>query len=81
MSNGILYLIPVLIWGSTWLAIKFQLGAVAPELSVAYRFALAASILLIYSSARRLQLKFNLRQHAFMALQGLFLFSLNYVLI
>ena len=32
---------PTAIWGSTWLAITFQLGAVAPEVSVAYRFALA----------------------------------------
>ena len=32
------------IWGSTWLAITFQLGVVAPELSVAYRFALASAI-------------------------------------
>jgi drug/metabolite transporter (DMT)-like permease len=81
MPNGILYLIPVLIWGSTWLAIKFQLGVVAPELSIAYRFALAASILLIYSAGRRLSLRFNIRQHAFMALQGLLLFSLNYFLV
>lgn len=81
MSNGILYLIPVLIWGSTWLAIKFQLGVVAPELSIAYRFGLAASILLIYSAVRRLPLAFSLRQHAYIALQGLLLFSINYLLV
>ena len=37
-----LFLIPTLIWGSTWLAITFQLGIVAPEVSVCYRFALAS---------------------------------------
>ena len=36
-----LYLTTVLIWGSTWLAIKFQLGVVAPEVSLVYRFAIA----------------------------------------
>ena len=41
MSVPVLFLIPTLIWGSTWLAITFQLGNVAPEVSVCYRFALA----------------------------------------
>src|SRR5256885_9904605 len=37
-----LYALVVLIWGSTWIALKLQLGAVPVELSIAYRFALAA---------------------------------------
>jgi drug/metabolite transporter (DMT)-like permease len=81
MHSGLLYGITVLIWGSTWLAIKFQLGVVSPELSIAYRFLLAASILLVYSSVRRLPLRYGWREHAFMALQGLFLFSLNYIMV
>jgi drug/metabolite transporter (DMT)-like permease len=81
MYNAILYLITVFIWGSTWLAIKFQLGVVSPELSIAYRFALAAVILFIFSLVRRLPLRFNLRTHGFFALQGLLLFSLNYILV
>jgi drug/metabolite transporter (DMT)-like permease len=81
MQNTFYYLITVLIWGSTWLAIKFQLGVVPPELSISYRFTLAAVILFIYSAARRLPLRFNLRQHAFMALQGFLLFSFNYFMV
>lgn len=81
MNNLTLYLVSVLIWGSTWLAIKFQLGVVAPELSVGYRFLLAAALLFVYSKLRRLNLRFSLRQHAFIALQGLLLFSLNYVMV
>lgn len=81
MYNAFLYLITVFIWGSTWLAIKFQLGVVAPELSIAYRFGLAASILLIFSVLRRLPLRFDLKSHGFFALQGLLLFSLNYILV
>jgi drug/metabolite transporter (DMT)-like permease len=81
MSNGLLYLITVLIWGSTWLAIKYQLSVVAPELSIAYRFVLAAFILFIFSLVRRLPLRFSWRAHAFMALQGLLLFSLNYLMV
>ena len=81
MYNAFLYLITVLIWGSTWLAIKFQLGVVAPELSIVYRFGLAASILIIFSLVRRLPLRFDIKSHGFFVLQGLLLFSLNYILV
>ena len=75
-----LYITSVLIWGTTWLAITFQLGIVPVEVSVAYRFALAALLLLGYCAARRLPLRFSFADHRFMALQGLFLFGLNYLL-
>jgi drug/metabolite transporter (DMT)-like permease len=81
MHNRLLYLITALIWGSTWLAIKFQLGVVAPEISIAYRFALAALMLFIFSLVRRLPLRFSIRTHGFMMLQGLLLFSLNYIMV
>jgi drug/metabolite transporter (DMT)-like permease len=81
MPNSVLYLITLLIWGSTWLAIKFQLGFVAPELSAAYRFSLATILLMIFILIRRMNLRFSLREHMYIALQGLFLFSLNYILI
>jgi drug/metabolite transporter (DMT)-like permease len=81
MENSLLYVITVFIWGSTWLAIRFQLGVVAPELSIAYRFLLASLLLFLFSAARRLPLRFGWQAHAAMALQGLFLFSLNYLLV
>lgn len=81
MYNAFLYLLTVMIWGSTWLAIKFQLGVVSPELSIAYRFALAAAILIIFSLVRRLPMRFKIKSHGFFALQGLLLFSLNYILV
>jgi drug/metabolite transporter (DMT)-like permease len=75
-----LYVSSVLIWGTTWLAITFQLGVVPVEVSVAYRFALAAILLLGYCTLRRLPMRFPLADHRFMALQGVFLFGLNYLL-
>ncbi|MDA1330444.1 MAG: EamA family transporter [Chloroflexi bacterium] len=81
MQNSLLYAITVLIWGSTWLAIKFQLGIVSPELSVAYRFLFASLLIFIYSYWKGLTLKFSAREHVFIALQGLLLFSTNYVLV
>lgn len=81
MQNYILYSITVLIWGSTWLAIKLQLGVVPPEASIAYRFALATVLLMAYVYLRQLQMRFNLIDHVYMALQGLLLFSVNYLLV
>ncbi|WDP90432.1 MAG: DMT family transporter [Desulfobacter sp.] len=78
MKNIIYYALTVLIWGSTWIGIKFQLGRVDPILSVAYRFSLAAVMLMIWCALRRLNMRFTLKEHLFMALQGLFLFALNY---
>ncbi len=75
-----LYLASVLIWGSTWYAIKFQLGVVAPEVSLVYRFALAAIILLSFCTLTGRSLRYSLREHGFIALQGLFLFSSNYLI-
>ncbi|MEQ9346838.1 MAG: EamA family transporter [Thalassospira sp.] len=75
-----LYAAVVVIWGSTWIAIQYQLS-VAPEVAVAYRFALATVILLAWCLARRLPMRFSLRDHLFMAVLGICLFSLNYVLI
>ncbi len=75
-----LYVASVLIWGSTWFAIKFQLGVVAPEISLVYRFALAAAILLAFCVASGRSLRYDARQHGFIALQGLFLFSSNYLI-
>ena len=80
MSNPVLYVITVLIWGSTWFAIEFQLGTVAPEVSVVYRYAIAAALLFAWSRYRKLNLSFQLREHAWFLLLGLFLFGLNYVL-
>jgi drug/metabolite transporter (DMT)-like permease len=69
----------VAIWGSTWLAITFQLGTVAPEASVFYRFLLAAILLFAYCLARGLPLRYTARQHAWIALQGVLMFSVSYV--
>ena len=81
MQSAAFYILTSLIWGSTWLVITFQLGVVAAEASIVYRFALAALLLMVYTLARRLPMRFTPRQHAFIALQGTFLFSLNYILV
>ena len=80
-SAPVLFLLSSAIWGTTWLVIKFQLGVVAPEVSVAWRFALASLLLLGWSAARGLSLRFRAADHLGFALLGLLLFGLNYVFV
>lgn len=81
MSNNFLYVITVLIWGSTWIAINYQLGDVPPEASIIYRFGLAALILFAYCRFKNLSLTFNIKQHVQFILFGLTLFGCNYYFI
>ncbi len=81
MTNLNLFIACVAIWGSTWLAIKFQLGHVAPEASVFYRFLLASVLLFAYCLARRLPLRYTMREHAWIALLGVFMFSVSYIFV
>jgi drug/metabolite transporter (DMT)-like permease len=80
MMRAPLYLLVVGIWGSTWLAIKYQLGTVHPTASVAYRFSLAALILFAWAAWRRLPMRLRPADHLRLAAVGLTMFSLNYVL-
>lgn len=78
MTNFLLYAVTVAVWGTTWLAIKFQLGVVSPEASLVYRFALAALLVFAWALARRYRLRFGPRDHLAFALLGLFMFSTNF---
>jgi len=80
VSNTLLYAVTVLIWGSTWFAIEFQLGIVAPEVSIVYRYAGASLLLFLWAAVRGLRLRFAPRDHLWFMLLGVFLFGLNYVL-
>ena len=80
MSNTFLFVTAVLIWGSTWLAIEFQLGVVAPEVSLVYRFLAASMMLFIWCKIKGLPVIFKPKHHIWFALMGLLLFGLNYVL-
>ena len=79
MNNTTLYALTVLIWGSTFFAIEFQLGIVAPEVSLVYRFIAASLLLFAFSRFRGLNLRFALRDHAWFLLLGILLFGINYI--
>ena len=79
VNNTLLYIITVLIWGSTWLAIEYQLGVVPPEVSVFYRFLLAALLLFGWCRYRGLSLRFPAKTHLTFLLMGALLFGINYL--
>ncbi|MGY8868884.1 MAG: DMT family transporter [Pseudomonadales bacterium] len=77
--NTFLYLNTVLIWGTTWIAIHWQAGDVPVLASVFYRFAIAGVVLLpLLYLFRRVQTTTR-TDHGFMVLQGVCLFSMNFV--
>ena len=79
--NALLYAITVFAWGLSWYAVQLQIGVVAPEVSVFYRFAIAATVMYAFCRATGRAIDFRPRDHIFVALQGLFLFSTNFYLV
>ncbi len=79
MPTSVLYIATVLIWGTSWYAMELQL-VLPGELAIAYRFVLAAAMLVAFCLVTGRSLRFPRRDHLFMALQGLFLFCVNYIL-
>lgn len=80
MPIWMLYAIVVAIWGSSWYGIEQQIGVVAPQVSLAYRFLLSAAILILFCLATRRRLRYPAGAYGLMMTQGLFLFCGNYIL-
>ncbi|MEP1698816.1 MAG: DMT family transporter [Paracoccaceae bacterium] len=77
VNSAVLLVVTVLIWGTSWIALALQIGPVPVSVSVFYRIALAAILLILALAAtRRLVLP---AQWRFVILQAICLFSLNFV--
>lgn len=77
--NTFLYTLTVLIWGSTWIAIKWQLGVVPAPVSIAYRFWIAAIVLLLVLAAMRKPVMPPARAWRYLLAQGVALFCCNFL--
>lgn len=75
-----LLILVALTWGGSWIAIKFQVGVVPQELSVAYRFGISAAIMFAVVVFTGRRLLFTRREHARFLIAGLMMFSTNYLL-
>ena len=74
-----LFAICVLVWGTTWHAITYQIADFPAELGVALRFALAGAALLLICRWRGVRLRYPAGDHVAFALQGVFLYGVSYV--
>lgn len=74
----LLYSMVVFGWSTSWLPLKWQLGVVAPEVSLLWRFVIAATVMFVISIYLRQSLMFHWRTHLRLALLGLCIFSTNF---
>ncbi|QPC41881.1 DMT family transporter [Kaustia mangrovi] len=79
--TALLFAVTVLAWGFTWFAIKLQIGPVPMEVSICYRFAIAAATLWAGLALTGRLRRVPLRGHVWFAVLGVTLFALNYLLI
>ncbi|QCP51323.1 EamA family transporter [Trinickia violacea] len=77
--NLLLYIVTVLIWGTTWIAIKWQLGVVAPPVSIALRFGCAAIVLFALLRIMRRPIVPPRAAWPLLAAQALALFCVNFL--
>lgn len=75
------FLIVSLIWGSTWLVIRDQLGTVPSSWSVTYRFGVAAVGMIILALVMRQPLKIDRAMIGWTMLLGIMQFALNFNLV
>lgn len=79
LPNWQLFVIAVVIWSTTWHAILYQLAHTTPEVGVTLRFALAGVLALALAAWRGDRWRCTAREHALLALQGVFMYSLSYL--
>lgn len=75
------FIIVTLIWGSTWLVIRDQLGVVPPSWSVTYRFATASVAMFAYAVVTRTPLRIGREAWPLILLIGFAQFVINFNLV
>ncbi len=77
----LLYAVIVFCWGTSWIGMHYQIGIVAPEVSMLWRTIIACFFMTIWVIlAREPLFKFVWRDHLRFAALGIFIFSLNFTL-
>ncbi|MCV6547797.1 MAG: DMT family transporter [Cohaesibacter sp.] len=75
-----LYILMVLIWGTSWIAMTFQIEIVPPIITGIYRFGIATLAMMIWAFVAKVPMRFPWRIHLRFLLLGMFIFSTNFVL-
>jgi drug/metabolite transporter (DMT)-like permease len=79
--NILKYISVAFLWGSSWFAIKLQLGIVPETVSLAWRFFLASFLFILFSLIFQKKMNLHLRELKHIFIQGMLLFCLNYFFI
>jgi drug/metabolite transporter (DMT)-like permease len=77
--SALLYISMVFIWGFSWISIKWQHGDVPMEVSIFYRFAIAAIVMFIVGRFWRKLQPVKRQNQPFIALQGVCFFCCNFL--
>ncbi len=75
-----LYGITVFVWGTSWIALKMQLGEVSPVVSVFWRFGVAALLMFVWVRIAGYRMRFSVPDHFRFAGLGVLIFSTNFAL-
>jgi len=76
--NAFLYSLVVVIWGTTWIAIGMQQGAVSVPVSIFWRFAIASGVMLLILGLLGRLRPVALKDHLFCIMQGACVFGFNF---
>ena len=72
------FILITLIWGSTWIVIKDQLGSVPPVWSVTYRFIIAAAAMFLLAKVAGDSFRIGRKGHVLAGVMGFVQFAINY---
>ena len=77
----LLYAAVIFGWSTSWLPLKWQLGEIAPEVSLFWRFCLASALMFLVTKLFTSEkITFAWRDHLLMIPLGFCLFSMNFTL-
>lgn len=79
-KDYLLYGCVVFGWSTSWLPLKAQVGIVAPEISILWRFIIAGLLCFAIAFTQKLRLRFSFLTHLYMMAMGVLMFSTNFTL-
>lgn len=78
MALLLTYILTVLIWGTTWYAMIFQVATVSAAASLTYRYFGAGLVLLTLAALTGRRVRLTRPEHLWCVLQGLIMYSFGY---
>jgi drug/metabolite transporter (DMT)-like permease len=76
----LLYVAVIIGWSTSWYPLSLQLGVVAPEVSLVWRFAISSLMMFGICALRGIGVRFGGAEHARFLMLGMALFSTNFAL-